>query len=114
MPLNQRAAMRWLIDLDLLFVTGRFEIAFDSVPCGVETVFAAEFEEGKNGESTPMSPWNHIQSVALTDCVSAIAASNEMSVAFIVAILRLSASPDVFLMAPLVYRRNNAVHRSRL
>lgn len=50
MPLNQRVATRWLVDLDLLFVATRFETAFDLVACGVETVFASELGEGKNGE----------------------------------------------------------------
>jgi hypothetical protein len=66
MPLNQRSAMRWLVDLALLFVTARLETAFGLVTCGVGTVFAAECDEEKNGESTPMSPWNHIQPLALT------------------------------------------------
>lgn len=51
--------MRGLLDLDLLFITARLETALDLVVCEVETVFAAEFDEEKNGELTPMSSWNH-------------------------------------------------------
>jgi hypothetical protein len=50
MSLNQRAAMGWLVDLDLLFITTRLQTAFGLVACDVATVFAAEFDEGKNGE----------------------------------------------------------------
>lgn len=50
MSLNQRAAMRWLVDLDLLLMTSRLETAFGLVACDVETLLAAEFDEGKNGE----------------------------------------------------------------
>jgi len=62
--LNQRAATQWLVDLDLLFVNWRFETAFGLVTCGVENAFAADFDEGKNGELTPMSPWNHAHVLA--------------------------------------------------
>jgi hypothetical protein len=62
--LNQRAATQWLVDLDLLFVNWRFETAFGLVRCGVENVFAADFDEGKNGELTPMSLWNHAHVLA--------------------------------------------------
>ena len=50
MRLNQRAAMRWLVDLDLPLITARLVTVFGLVACDVETVFAAAFEEGKNGE----------------------------------------------------------------
>jgi hypothetical protein len=50
MRLNQRAAVRWLVDLDLLFITTRLETVFGLVSWDVETVFAAESDEGKNGE----------------------------------------------------------------
>jgi len=75
--------MRCLVDLDLLFITTRLETAFDLVACDVETVFAAEFDEGKNGELTPMSPWNHAQVLAWAACVNAIAAIDVMNIVFI-------------------------------
>ncbi len=53
--------MRRLVELDLLFVAIRLETAFGLVAWDVETIFAAEFDEGKNGEETPMSPLNHAQ-----------------------------------------------------
>jgi hypothetical protein len=61
---GQRTPTRWLVNLDLLFVATGFETAFGLVTCGAETVFAAEFDDGENGELSPMSPWNHAHVLA--------------------------------------------------
>ena len=50
MSFNQRAAMGWLVDFDLPLITTRLEAAFGLVACDVESVVAAEFDGGKNGE----------------------------------------------------------------
>jgi hypothetical protein len=83
MSLNQRPAMRGLLDLDLFFITARLETALGLVVGDVETVSAAEFDEEKNGELTPMSPWNHAQVLASAACVNAIAAIDVMNIVFI-------------------------------
>jgi hypothetical protein len=87
MQLNQRTAMRPLVSWDLLFPTTRLENDFGLVPCGVERVLTAESCEAKKCGLIPMSPWNHIQSLAFTACVRTMGASNAMSVVFIVSIL---------------------------
>ena len=65
-PLSQRAATRWLVDLGFLCLAKRLEITFGLVAFGIETVFVGELDEGepRNGELRPMSPWNHAQVLA--------------------------------------------------
>jgi len=61
--------MRWWVDLNLRPATERLEAAFGLVTTfrlltvPVVGLFGAELDEAK-GELTPMSPGNHIQSLA--------------------------------------------------
>ena len=60
---DQRAVMRWPVDLDLLPATDRLEAAFGLVTTRVVTFFVGELDEVK-GEASPMSPRNHVQPAA--------------------------------------------------
>src|SRR5262249_19013941 len=78
---NYCAAMRWRVDLDLLLARARPESVFRLFATGVVALVAVGFEEAK-GETRPISPRNHTQSLAAAACVNAIAAINVMSSVF--------------------------------
>ncbi len=109
---NYSWVMRWSADLALLLATTRLGAAFCLITV-CATFVVGGLDETKGDDPTPMSPWNQAQSLALTACVSAIAAIDVMSIVFIDLYLWFSAQSDVFLPARLVYRRNSAIHQLR-
>ena len=64
-----RGSVRWRVNFNLFPATDRLEAAFGLettfrlVTTAVVTLVTDELEDA-NGELSPMSPWNHVQSLA--------------------------------------------------